>query len=263
MHHFGAEVRIAREAAGMTCQELGDLAHADKSTVSRIEGGFTAPDENFAKVCAETFHNPWFLRFWKDSRTWDALPPSLQKFAVYEQQAVILWSFEHSLIPGLLQTEDYARSVIEKHIDVTPEQIPERVQLRIGRQAVLAREIPPRYWVLVDQQALEREVAGPKIMAEQLRHLAIMARRPNIAVQVVPNRGMTGAHTLLSGAFNIAQTSDTIVAYVNHAAESMTTDSPTVVATLTTRFDTLRTEAHKGSESIALIEEMADRNERA
>jgi transcriptional regulator with XRE-family HTH domain len=263
MHHFGAEVRIAREAAGMTCQDLGDLARVDKSTVSRIEGGFTAPDENFAKVCSDTFNNPWFLRFWKDSRTWDALPASLQEFTVYEQQAITLWSFEHSLIPGLLQTEDYARSVIEKHVDVTPDQVPDRVRVRIGRQAVLGRDVPPRYWVLIDQQALERETAAPKIMAEQLRHLAVMARRPNITVQVVPHRGTTGAHTLLSGAFNVAQTADTIVAYVNHAADSMTTDSPTVVAMLTSRFDALRTEAHKGSESLALIEEMADRNDGA
>jgi transcriptional regulator with XRE-family HTH domain len=259
MHHFGAEVRIAREASGMTCQELGDLAHVDKSTVSRIEGGFTAPDENFARVCAETFGNPWFLRFWKDSRTWDALPPSLKKFTVYEQQAVTLWSFEHSLVPGLLQTEDYARSVIEKHVDVLPEQVPERVRLRLERQSVLDREAPPRYWVLIDQQALERGTAPPKVMEAQLRHLAVMARRPNITVQVVPHRGPTGAYTLLSGAFNVAQTGDTIVAYVNHAADSMTTDSPAVVAMLTGRFDALRTEAHKGSESLALIEEMGER----
>jgi len=71
------------------------------------------------------------------------VPPSLRAFASYEAQAITLWTFEHSVMPGLLQTEDYARAVLERHPNVTPEQVTERVAGRLARQAVLDRDDPP------------------------------------------------------------------------------------------------------------------------
>jgi hypothetical protein len=215
----------------MTLQELGDLVPCDKSTVSRIEAGFTAPDEHFAKVCAETFDNPWFARFWKDSRAWDALTPSLREFALYEQEAIVLWSLQHSLIPGLFQTEAYARAVIEKHVDVTPDQVPERVRARMARQAVLDREPSPRFWALIDEQVLYREVAAPKVTADQLRHLAELARRATITVQVLPR---AGAHTGLSGAFTAAQTADSLVVHMANIVDGAVTDTPATVSLVMT-----------------------------
>ena len=253
--HFGAEVRQAREAAGMTLQELGDLMPCDKSTVSRIEAGFTAPDEHFAKVCADTFGNPWFTRFWKDSRAWDALTPSLREFAIYEREAIVLWSLQHSLIPGLFQTEAYARAVIEKHVDVTPEQVPERVRARMARQAVLDRETPPRFWALIDEQVLYREIAEPEVMADQLRHLAELARRATITVQVLPRKG---AHIGLTGAFTAAQTADSLVVFKEDITDGTTTDAPAAAGLVITRFDVLRTEAYRGSESLEIIDKAAE-----
>jgi transcriptional regulator with XRE-family HTH domain len=249
--HFGAEVRRAREAAGMTQQELGDLASADKSTVSRIEAGFTSPDERFARTCADTFGNPWFLRFWKDSRTWDTLAPPVREFTVYEQEAVVLWCIEHTLVPGLFQTEAYARAVIEKHVDVTPDQVPGRVRARLAKQAVLNREAPPRYWVLIDEQVLYRKVAGPEVMAAQLVRLAELARRPNITVQVLSRDSV---HTGLSGAFAAAQTADNLVIYKDDFTDGTTTDIPAAVSQAITRFDILRSEAYRRSESLEIID---------
>ena len=80
MHHFGSEVRRAREAADMTQSELGDLVPCDKATISRTEAGLTSPDEAFARACDAAFPamNGWFTRFWKDAQTWGAaFPPSL------------------------------------------------------------------------------------------------------------------------------------------------------------------------------------------
>jgi hypothetical protein len=93
-------------------------------------------------------------------------------------------------------------------------------------------------------------------MAEQLTHLAGMARRPNLTIQLVPGKA---AHVGLSGAFAVAETPETTVAYIDHAADAMTTESPAIVATVQSRFDSLRTEAFRGSESLALIEEAAER----
>jgi hypothetical protein len=174
----------------------------------------------------------------------------------YEAEAVTLWLCEHSVLPGLLQLEPYALAVLERHPDTDSEQAAERAAARIARQSVLERDRPPRVWVLIDESALYREVAAPKVMADQMMRLAELARRPNITVQLVPRKG---AHVGLSGAFAVAETPETTVAYIDHQADAMTTDSPATVALLCSRFDSLRTEAFRGSESLALIEEAADR----
>jgi transcriptional regulator with XRE-family HTH domain len=259
MHHFGSEARRAREAAGMSQSELGALVPCDKSVVSRVEAGLIAPDESFARACDAAFPQMggWFTRFWKDSQTWGAVfPPSLREFAAYEAEAVALWWFEHTVMPGLLQTEDYARAVLERHPSVTPEQVTERVAARLARQAVLDRDNPPRFWVLLDENVLHREIGDAKIMREQLCHLAEMAARPRITVQVIPR---VGAHVGLSGAFGVAETPDTQIAYIDHIADAMTTDSPATVAMVSERFDVLRSEAYRRSESLTLIEEMAEK----
>jgi Domain of unknown function (DUF5753) len=118
----------------------------------------------------------------------------------------------------LLQTEDYARAVLERHPNVTPEQVAERVAGRLARQAVLDRDDPPLSWVLLDENVLHREIGDAKIMRDQLAHLAGMARRPNITVQVIPR---IGAHVGLSGAFVMAETPESQVVYLDHIADGM------------------------------------------
>jgi hypothetical protein len=243
----------------MTQAELADLVPCDTATVSRVENGVTfPPDDAFARACSTKFSNQWFLRFWKDSRTWGAevFPQSLREFAAYEAEAVTLWACEHSLIPGLLQVEPYARAVLERHPDTMPEQAAERAAARIARQSVLEIDQPPRFWVLIDESALYREIAGPKVMADQMARLAEMARWPNVTVQLLSQKG---AHVGLSGGFVVAETPENTVAYLDHQADATTTDSPATVALLCSRFDSLRTEAYRGSESLILIEEAADR----
>jgi transcriptional regulator with XRE-family HTH domain len=253
-HHFGAEVRRAREAAGMSQAELGDLVPCDKATVSRIEVGLLVPDRHFAAVCATALSNEWFIRFWDDSQEWGTaiFPPSLSEFTAYEAEATTLWLCEHSLIPGLLQTQSYALATLERHPDTPPEQAAERAAARIARQAVLARDRPPRVWVLIDEQALYREVASAAVMADQMRHLGKVARLPHVIVQLLPKKG---ANVGLSGAFAVAETHEATVAYLNHQADSTTTDSPATIALVCGRFDWLRTEAYRGSESLAMIDE--------
>lgn len=258
MHHFGSEVRRAREAAGMSQTDLGALVPCDKATVSRIEAGLTAPDEAFAKAGDVAFPrmDGWFWRFWKDSQGWgSAFTPALREFAEYEAEALTLRTFEHSVIPGLLQTDDYAREVLSRHPHVTPDQVTERVAARMARQSVLGRDDPAVFWVLIDESILRREIGSPKIMADQLDKLAEMARRATVTIQLVPGKG---AHIGMMGAFMLAETPDANVVYLDHFADGMTTDSPAIVATVSMRFDVLRTEALRGSESQDIIEAAAE-----
>ncbi|HWG27746.1 helix-turn-helix transcriptional regulator [Actinospica sp.] len=256
MHHFGAEVRRAREAVGMTQAELGDLVPCDKATVSRIEAGLTVPDKHFAEVCSAAFRNEWFTRFWADSQTWDAtFPAEFREFAEYEAEATSLWLFEHTMIPGLIQTEDYARAVLERHVHVTPAEVTERLAARMARQSVLDRDNPPTLWVLLDENVLRREMGNAKIMSEQLRHLAAVGARPKVTVQLLPGRG---AHVGLQGAMNMAETPEVCVVNLDDFTDGRTTDSPITVAQASERFDTLRSEAYRASESLAMIESAAE-----
>ena len=132
----------------------------------------------------------------------------------------------------------------------------ERVAGRLARQTVLDRDDPPLFWVLLDENVLHREIGGAKIMRDQLAHLAGMARRPNVTVQVIPR---TGAHVGLQGGFVMAETPESQVVYLDHIADGMTTDSPAIVTQVSTRLDTLRTDACRGADSLMMIEEMAEK----
>jgi transcriptional regulator with XRE-family HTH domain len=257
-HFFGSEVRRAREAAGMPQAELGALVPCDKSVVSRIEAGLTQPDEPFARACDAAFVHldGFFTRFWRDCQTWGvAFPPAFAEFAAYEAEALALRWFEHSLVPGLLQTEDYARAVLERHPNVTDDQVAERVVARLARQAVLDRDDPPRFHVLLDENVLHREIGSAKIMHDQLDHLAAMAKRPNVTVQVISR---IGAHVGLSGAFGIAEMADRhSVIYLENAADGQTVEDPSIAAEVELRFDVLRVEAFRGTESVTMMEKAA------
>jgi len=258
-HFFGSEVRRAREAAGMPQAELGALVPCDKSVVSRIEAGLVQADESFARACDAAFPHldGFFLRFWKDCQTWGAaFPVAFREFAAYEAEAVTIWTFQHSLMPGLLQIGDYARAVLERHPNVTGEQVEERLTARLARQAVLERTDPPLFWVLLDENVLHRHIGSATIMQDQMTHLAEMARRPNITVQVIPREG---AHVGLTGAVSMAETADAFVAHLEHIADGLMTDSPAIVAQASTRFDALKADAYRRSESLTLIEEMAEK----
>jgi transcriptional regulator with XRE-family HTH domain len=256
MHHYGAEVRRAREAAGMTQAELGDLVPCDKATISRIEAGLTLADSHFAKVCSVAFGNEWFGRFLADSQSWDAtFPAQFREYAEYEQEATSLWLFEYVTVPGLFQIEEYARAVLERHVHVTPEQVAERLAVRLARQSILDRDDPPTVWALLDENVLRREIGNAKIMSVQLKHLAAVAARPKVTIQLLPG---TGYHVGLQGSMDMAETPDACVVNLEDFADGRTTDSPVTVAQASERFDTLRSEAYRASESLQMIESAAE-----
>src|ERR1700691_1121074 len=149
LHFFGSEVRRAREEAGMTQADLAAMVPCDPSTVSRIEAGALAPDRRFAGMCDEAFPGlrGVFGRFYTDSRDWNSpFASPFRPFAQYEAAATTIYTFEHSLIPGLLQTEDYAHAVLSRHLSTAHGEITERVAARMTRQEVLTQDDPPMLW---------------------------------------------------------------------------------------------------------------------
>ncbi len=248
VRYFGQQVRRARRAAGWTLAEFGQRIGYDPGQISRIENGKRAPTELFARMCDRAFpdRDGWFGEFYAESRTWIATPPWFRGWVEHEQRAATLRIWQPSVLSGLLQTEDYARAILAVNPGVTEDQVSERLAARLGRQAILARDDPPAAWFLVDEAALRRRTGSAAVMAAQLRHLAGLARLPNIAIQVVPDV----AHAGVLGGFAVAERA----AYVETAVAGQVFEDADIIAGLITQFDTLRNEAFRGSESLTLIE---------
>jgi transcriptional regulator with XRE-family HTH domain len=265
LHHFGSELRRAREDAAMTLAEFGSLVPCDNSTVSRIEAGLIAPDLHLAEVADRTFPfaRGWFTRFFSDSANWTenlAFAVEFRDFAEDELEATALYTSQHSVLPGLLQTEDYARAVLSRHPGVTDELVDSRVAARMGRQAVLTRDDPPLFWAVLDEMALRHQYGSPKIMRDALLHLADMARLPNITVQVIPANG--NYHVGLQGSLVIAEKSGALTSvFTEDADDGRTSDEADRVNRLSVRFRHLQTVAMTPDESLGLIERIAETHE--
>ncbi|GII83872.1 hypothetical protein Ssi03_18620 [Sphaerisporangium siamense] len=118
-----------------------------------------------------------------------------------EPRASVLRTWDPLLVPGLFQTEDYARSVFLGAPGITADEVDERVRARVRRGAILDGEVPPMVWALSDEYVLRRPVAAPETMRRQLEIISDLTRRPNITVQIVAPQCTTG----MRSGFMIAQ----------------------------------------------------------
>ena len=143
--YFGRQVRRARRAAGWTLTEFGQRIAYDPGQISRIENGKRAPTELFAQMCDRAFpdRDGWFSEFYAESRTWIATPPWFRSWVEHEQVAATLRIWQPGVLSGLLQTESYARTILEAEPGVTDEDVSARLTARLARQAVLTRDDPP------------------------------------------------------------------------------------------------------------------------
>ena len=260
MAFFGAEVRRARLAARMSLADLGALAFCDASTVSRYESADLPPDETFAATCDRAFPaaGGWFTRFFTAHWTWDAspFPAAFRSFAADEARASALYLFEPSLMPGLLATGNYSRAVLSRHPNVGEDLVTARVAGRMARQAVLDREDPPLLWAVMDDAVLTRCIGSPEITSEALFHLAKMARRPNIVVQVLD---APGAHVGLQGAFTIAEVTGAAVSVnIDDITDGRVSSDAATITEASVRFRWLQSEALPAGASLELIERWAE-----
>jgi hypothetical protein len=260
-HFFGAEVRLAREAAGLTLADLGAIVPCDASTVSRIESGLLNPPERFASACDEAFPQMggWFTRFYASSPRWDGRYPRwFVDWVDAERRATVLRTWEPLLVPGLLQTPEYARALFKAWQTTGDEdEVENLVTARMDRQHIFDRPKPPSFWAVIDEVVLRRRVGGAKVMQDQLLYLAEMTERPAINIHVIPAE--VGAHVGLLGAFAIAGFDSDApgVVYFETPDEGQTTKDSATVAKIILTFDTLRSEALPRGASRDLIMRVA------
>jgi transcriptional regulator with XRE-family HTH domain len=256
-------LRHYRTNAGLTQDQLGAMAHVSGKLISAYENGWrvpTRPTTVEIDAVEQMGTSGALTELWdqfEDGMTYQAYPDWFQDWPEKEATATTLRGFEPLLVPGLLQTDTYARALFSTRIGATDDEIDELVAARLRRQHILRRDMPPTLWVIVDESVLHRLIGGSHVMQEQLGQLVEAAQRPSIVIQVIPAN--SGAHEgLYGGGFAIAEFGDaTSVAYQETAVHGQVVQEIKYVASLTAKWATLGTEALPRKASLALLEEAA------
>jgi transcriptional regulator with XRE-family HTH domain len=217
---LGAQLRRLREERGITLEDAGDVIRASGSKMSRLETGrvgfkdrdiadlltfYEVTDEQKRGALQELARSASAHGWWHDYS--DVLPAWFEAYIGLEEAATSIRAYEIQFVPGLLQTEDYARAVTLLGHDGAPAaEIDQRVELRMARQALLTGPRPTHLWAVLDEAVLRRPAGRPGVMRRQLQHILQVAERPNVTIQVIPFAA--GAHAAAGGPFSILRFSE-------------------------------------------------------
>jgi transcriptional regulator with XRE-family HTH domain len=189
---FGAQLRRLRERAGLTQEQLADLISYSYSTVAAIETGRRAPAPDAPGLLdAALKAGDQLTRLAEDlgeglRRDSILHPEWFREWPEREREATRIRWYEPTFVPGLVQTEAYARALLTGRKGSRAANAEEMVSARLERQAIFDRNEPPELWVVMDEAVLMRQAGGPDVMAQQCEHLAEMAGRPNMMIQLIP-----------------------------------------------------------------------------
>ncbi len=250
------QLRRSRLAAGLSQEEYGKRAHYSPSMVSSVEVGQTVPNLAYLTRADEVLDTGGLLVSLRELGRRHAEPVWFRPWLEVERVATQLRCFEATMVPGLLQTADYARTVFRLDLGLTAERVEELVAARLERQAILDREHPPQLTAVIDEAALRRFAEGNAgVLAGQLRHLVACARRPHIRVHVLPQA--VGLHAGMFGPFILGRTADgSWLGFLDNQTGGTAVDENNEVATLLGRWESLRSDALPRQQSIDLLEEI-------
>ena len=254
---FVDEMRAMRADRGWSRAELAAQAQYSESLIAMVETYQRAATQSLARALDRAFGTPGFTddapgrpgtpgtfgRLWLKLRTL-SFPESFRTFAEREAYAISLRWFEHSLVPGLLQTEDYARAVLSAKAGATEAETEADVVERLGRQQILTRDepSPPRVYALLDEGVPYRPVAPTSVLHDQLSRLVELSQWPHITIQVVPYTA--GGRSGLLGAFIIAELRDEqSIVFMEDISGGSVAEYAAGMAEVGLRFEALRSEA--------------------
>ncbi|MGW4407158.1 helix-turn-helix domain-containing protein [Nonomuraea sp. NPDC004702] len=260
VQRFGKELARTRREHDLTQVVLGRRLGCSSSLIAHIEKGDRTPKPDFAAGCDQVFATgDRFARLCRSITSPSGPGWYLRWTDEIEPAATVLRSWDPLLIPGLLQTEDYARAVFRGDLAGTSEQdVDDGVNARMRRQLILDADTPPTLWILLDEMVLRRPLGTRQVMAAQLDHLVEIANRPYATVQLVPFETPCTAGLLSS--FIIAELPDAPTAVsVDSAGRGEVSASYEVVAPIWKRYDRIRAEAYRPGQSLEMIEEARDR----
>jgi hypothetical protein len=240
---LGGHLRRLREEAFITTEQAASAIRGSHSKISRMEHGrvgfkerdiadlltlygVTDGDERAAllKLAREANTPGWWQGYS------DILPHWVEPYFGLEAAASFIRNYELQFVPGLLQTEGYARALIRLGNAATEDDVMRRAEARLSRQEILSRETPPRLWAVMDEGALRRSIGGKAVMREQIRHLIDMCDHPAVTLQLLPFQ--IGAHPAMGGPFTILRFSEPDlrdVVYIEQLTSALYLDKPAEV----------------------------------
>ncbi len=232
MRRLASELRKLRESAGFSREDVTEATRINGSTLYRIESAQARPQLRTLHTLCDLYRvgddeREQLLALTKDSgkQGWletypSELPTEYTNYILFESEARTIRNYESLFVPGLLQTEDYARAVVRGTLPLaTDEQVEDRVRARLKRQELLHRPDPLRLRAVMDEAVLRRIVGGQRVMREQLLHLNTMAKLPHVELQVI--RFESGAHPGMPGSFvlvDFPDLADPAVVYIDSMA---------------------------------------------
>lgn len=266
-HRLGTELRRLREQAGRTIEEAADALECSDSKVSRIETGQVRVTLRDVRELLDLYgvggrRREAIIEVAEKARVrawWQAYgdAPGIPMVGL-QAAAAAIQTYEAQLVPGLLQTADYARTVIEAIApDLDSEQVRRRVELRMERQARLAEDNPPDLTAVLDEAALQRTIGTAEIMGKQLLHLAGAAELSTVTLQVLPFGKRQ--HAGLSGSFTIFRLPepDPAVVFLEQLTRDLYLDTDTELRRYTAAFERLCHLALDPHESVKRIRDLA------
>ena len=267
---LGSDLRRLRDAAGLTCEQAAAHLDCSASKISRLETArvparaidvqalcelYGASEDQTAVLVAlarESRTEGWWQRF--DG----VMPDWFGTYVGLEAEAAAIRTYEIQLVPGLLQTEGYARTLFETADVTRTGSVEARVAVRRSRQEVLRGDNPPQYWAVLSEAVLHRLVGGPAIMKDQLLYLIEMNELPNVTIQVI--RWDAGAHPFMGPPFvilNFPDRADPAVTFVEYMTGALYLEKPEEVDQYVLAFNHLVAAAASPQQSVDLIRTMA------
>lgn len=269
---LGNELRRLRVAARKSMEEAGERIGGDKTKISRMETGKQGVSKTELEALLDLYDVTEAqvrtaletIRAQRRKKNWwqqygEILAPGFQERLSIEADAVQVMAYQPFLVPGLLQTQDYAAESIRRvETSAAQEQIASYVSVRMERQNILQGEHAPQYVCVLDEAVLHREVGGPSVMAAQLRHLVEIDNPPKLSIQVIPfNQGW---HSGLDGGFTIYSYPDPMdldVVNLDYLDGALYLEEDGPVAKYRLAFDQLRSSALSSRQSKDLISHVA------
>ncbi len=271
---LGTQLRRLRERRGITREAAGEAIRASHAKISRLELGrvgykerdvsdlltlYGVTDEaeraDYLALARQANSPGWWNQYG------DVLPNWFETHIGLEEAASIIRTYEVQFVPGLLQTEGYARAVTRLGYPNSPSQeIDRRVALRMTRQKLLTTPDPPRLWAVMDEAALRRPLGGPEVMREQLEHLLKAARLPNVTLQVAPFS--VGGLAAAGGPVTILRFAEPDlpdIVYLEQLTSALYLDKQDEVDTYLSVMDRLCAEAETPDRTVAFIEDLITR----
>lgn len=243
---------------------MGARVYLSGSTIRKVKAGLRAPTEDLVTACEDLPAmgcNGALRQLYQSLRenlSARVYPEWFEGWPDKEGAARRLRTFQGTFVPGLVQTEKYARTLLSSRVSATEDEIENDVAARMRRQAILHRDKPVRLWAVLDEGALRRQVGSRDDMREQLQQVAEMARKPHVVIQVVPlaagpHEGLFGAGFVLAD-FDAAAT----VAYQDTALAGQIIEDPDDVDALLSTWEAVQLVALPRTASLSLIEELAE-----